>query len=168
MQDRNSNIPGSDYCDEGASSKTKEQAAAAIEELKGRAHDVKEQLAASGKSTVDQLDAQREPAAKTLENAARRLQESGERVSAATSRAASTTADKLQTTADYIREKKWHDSQQLRGLPQGGVELRLKLSSLAEVERWVLSWGGNAVVIRPKELVESVKRAAKRILNPGA
>jgi len=105
MQDRNSNIPGSDYCDEGASSKTKEQAAAAIEELKGRAHDVKEQLAASGKSTVDQLDAQREPAAKTLENAARRMQESGERVSTATSRAASTTADKLQTTADYIREK---------------------------------------------------------------
>src|SRR5215469_1558891 len=105
MQDRNSNIPVSDYCDEGTSSKTTEQATATVEELKGRADDVKEQLAASGKRTVDQLDAQREPAAKTLENAARRLQESGERVSTATSRAASTTADKLQTTADYIREK---------------------------------------------------------------
>jgi proteasome accessory factor B len=68
--------------------------------------------------------------------------------------------------ADFIREKKWHDSQQLRELPHGEVELRLKLSSLAEVERWVLSWGGNATIIRPKELVESVKRAAKRILNP--
>jgi predicted DNA-binding transcriptional regulator YafY len=68
--------------------------------------------------------------------------------------------------ADYIREKKWHDSQQLRELKKGGVELRLTLSSLAEVERWVLSWGGNAVVLRPAELAESVRRAAQRILKP--
>jgi predicted DNA-binding transcriptional regulator YafY len=70
--------------------------------------------------------------------------------------------------ADYIREKKWHDSQQLRELKNGGVELQLKLSSLGEVERWVLSWGGNAVVARPAELAESVRRAAERILQaPG-
>ena len=70
--------------------------------------------------------------------------------------------------ADYIREKKWHDSQQLRELRQGGVELHLKLSSLAEVERWVLSWGGNAVVVRPPALAESVKQAAKKILCSGS
>ena len=67
--------------------------------------------------------------------------------------------------ADYIREKKWHESQQLRELKGGGVELRLKLSSLAEVGRWVLSWGGDAVVVRPAELAESVKQAAQRILR---
>jgi predicted DNA-binding transcriptional regulator YafY len=66
--------------------------------------------------------------------------------------------------ADYIREKKWHDSQQLREL-KSGVELRLKLSSLAEVERWVLSWGGDAIVVKPRELKESVKESAKRILR---
>jgi predicted DNA-binding transcriptional regulator YafY len=66
--------------------------------------------------------------------------------------------------ADYIREKKWHDSQQLRELDNGGVELRLKLSSLLEVERWVLSWGGNASVLRPVELADAVKASAKRIL----
>ena len=55
--------------------------------------------------------------------------------------------------ADYIREKRWHPSQQLRELKRGGVELRLNLSSLAEIERWVLSWGANAVVIKPPELV---------------
>jgi len=70
--------------------------------------------------------------------------------------------------ADYIREKKWHDSQQLRELKNGGVELRMKLSSLAEVERWVLSWGGNASVIRPAQLAESVKQAARRILQTTA
>jgi predicted DNA-binding transcriptional regulator YafY len=67
--------------------------------------------------------------------------------------------------ADYVREKKWHDSQQLREMRGGRVELRLRLSSLAEVERWVLSWGGHAKVIAPKELAESVRSAAKRILH---
>ena len=67
--------------------------------------------------------------------------------------------------ADYIREKKWHESQQLRELKGGGVELRMKLSSLMEIERWVLSWGGNAVVVKPRELVETVRHSAKRILR---
>jgi len=66
--------------------------------------------------------------------------------------------------ADYIREKKWHPSQTLRDLKGGGAELRLKLSSLAEVERWVLSWGGDAQVLKPKELVDSVRAAAQKIL----
>ena len=70
--------------------------------------------------------------------------------------------------ADYIREKKWHDSQQLIELPDGAVELRLKLSSLPEVERWVLSWGGNAVVIAPTELADLVKRSAENILKSQA
>ena len=70
--------------------------------------------------------------------------------------------------ADYIREKKWHDSQQLRELKTGGVELRLKLSSLGEIERWVLSWGGNAVVAQPRELAEAVRKAARKILQTGS
>lgn len=69
------------------------------------------------------------------------------------------------SVADYIREKRWHESQELRALKTGGVELRMKLSSLAEVERWVLSWAGNARVVRPPQLAESVRRAARRILK---
>jgi predicted DNA-binding transcriptional regulator YafY len=67
--------------------------------------------------------------------------------------------------ADYIREKKWHPSQKLRELKNGGVELRMELSSLGEVERWVLGWGGNATVLEPKELAEAVARAAENILK---
>jgi proteasome accessory factor B len=67
--------------------------------------------------------------------------------------------------ADFIREKKWHPSQQLRELKDGGAELKMKLSSLAEVERWVLSWAGEAKVLSPRELAESVRAAAKRILQ---
>jgi proteasome accessory factor B len=67
--------------------------------------------------------------------------------------------------ADYVREKKWHESQQLRELKNGGVELSLKLSSLMEIERWILSWGGDAKVLKPHELAVAVKVAAKRILQ---
>ncbi|MDB6121682.1 MAG: Helix-turn-helix, type 11 domain protein [Pedosphaera sp.] len=70
-----------------------------------------------------------------------------------------------ETVADYIREKKWHDSQQLIELKDGSVELNLKLSSLEEIERWVLSWGGNAVVIKPPELAQMVKKSAENLLK---
>jgi proteasome accessory factor B len=68
-----------------------------------------------------------------------------------------------ENVADYIREKKWHPSQKLRNLPGVGVELRLTLSSIVEVERWVLSWGGDARVIEPRELAEKVRRAGAKI-----
>ena len=67
--------------------------------------------------------------------------------------------------ADYVREKKWHPSQRLRELKGGGVELKLKLSSLAEIERWVLSWGGGAKVLKPRELAEAVRKSARAILK---
>src|SRR5881392_3641440 len=67
--------------------------------------------------------------------------------------------------SDYIREKRWHPSQQLIELEDGGVELRLKLSSLVEIHRWILSWGGHAVAFQPRELVASVRNAARAILE---
>ncbi|HEY3762775.1 MAG TPA: WYL domain-containing protein [Verrucomicrobiae bacterium] len=68
--------------------------------------------------------------------------------------------------ADYIREKKWHESQELRELKGGEVEMKLKLSGLIEIERWILSWGGDAIVIKPKELAEAIKESAQKILKP--
>jgi proteasome accessory factor B len=67
--------------------------------------------------------------------------------------------------ADIIREKKWHESQELRELKDGGAELKLKLSSLVEIERWVLSWGGEAQVEKPEELAAAIKRAAEKMLQ---
>ncbi len=67
--------------------------------------------------------------------------------------------------ADYVREKKWHVSQELRELKNGGVELRLTLSSLVEIQRWILGWGGEAVVAGPPALAKAVANAAKRILE---
>ena len=62
--------------------------------------------------------------------------------------------------AQLIRERRWHASQKIRELPDGGVELSLQLGSLPEVERWILSWGDHAKVVAPPELVESITRIA--------
>ena len=67
--------------------------------------------------------------------------------------------------ADYVREKKWHESQQQRDLRDGGVELTLHLSGLEEVARWVLSWGGDAKVVKPRELAKAVRASACRLLG---
>ncbi|HVY70647.1 MAG TPA: WYL domain-containing protein, partial [Verrucomicrobiae bacterium] len=67
--------------------------------------------------------------------------------------------------ADYIREKKWHSSQELRELEDGSVELSLKLSSIVEVQRWILGWGGECTVVSPPELGENIRSAAQKILS---
>lgn len=71
----------------------------------------------------------------------------------------------LESVADYIREKRWHPSQKLRECDDGSVELTMTLSSLTEVQRWVLGWGGAAVPLEPQELVVGVRAAARRLLG---
>ena len=67
--------------------------------------------------------------------------------------------------ADYVREKRWHPSQELREHKDGSLELRLKLSSLVEIERWILGWGGGVVVMQPAELGERIRAAAEGIVG---
>jgi proteasome accessory factor B len=65
--------------------------------------------------------------------------------------------------ADRVREREWHESQQLRELSAGRVELRMRLGALPEVERWVLGWGAAAEVVGPKELRQRIRTAAEQI-----
>lgn len=62
--------------------------------------------------------------------------------------------------ADLVREREWHESQEMRDLPDGGLELRLRLGALAEIERWVLGWGASAEVIKPAALREKIRATA--------
>lgn len=70
-----------------------------------------------------------------------------------------------ESVADYIREKRWHPSQQLTERPDGGLELRLNLGSLVEIQRWILGWGGHAIAVAPPKLVEGTRRAARDLLS---
>jgi predicted DNA-binding transcriptional regulator YafY len=65
---------------------------------------------------------------------------------------------------DLVRRRQWHGSQDFIELPGSGSQLRLRLSSLAEVESWVLQWGVHATVVRPRLLAERVHRTAAALI----
>ncbi|MFM9079231.1 MAG: WYL domain-containing protein, partial [Opitutaceae bacterium] len=64
---------------------------------------------------------------------------------------------------DRVREREWHESQQVRDLPEGGLELTLRLGALAEVEGWVLGWGTEAEVLQPTELRKRLAVTSARL-----
>lgn len=58
--------------------------------------------------------------------------------------------------AQFIREREWHPTQKLADLPKGRVLLTMKVTGLADVLRWVLSFGAGARALSPPELVKGV------------
>ena len=66
--------------------------------------------------------------------------------------------------ADYIREKKWHETQELRDLKQGAWSCGCGCRAWRRSSAGFLNWAGNAVVVKPPELARSVVESARRIL----
>lgn len=66
--------------------------------------------------------------------------------------------------AQLVRERKWHESQQCKELPNGELELSMSLNSLFEVERWILSWGPHVEVLEPAQLREQILAKAEGIV----
>ncbi|NET57974.1 MAG: WYL domain-containing transcriptional regulator [Symploca sp. SIO2E6] len=60
-------------------------------------------------------------------------------------------------TAPYVRERRWHVSQEIQQHPDGSLTLHLVVGGLQELKRWVLGYGKGAVVLEPPELVEMVR-----------
>ena len=60
--------------------------------------------------------------------------------------------------SSLVRERKWHPTQQVQELGGGRVRLTLRLAGLPEIERWALSWGAHATVIRPDVLRTSMRK----------
>jgi len=67
--------------------------------------------------------------------------------------------------ADDVRGRRLHSSQELKELPNGVLRVRLRLNSLEEVERWVLSMGTHATVIRPDALRERLFKATQELFE---
>ncbi|WP_448527312.1 helix-turn-helix transcriptional regulator [Parathermosynechococcus lividus] len=60
-------------------------------------------------------------------------------------------------TAPYIRERRWHPTQQIEEHADGSLTLRFVARGLNEVKRWVLFYGRGARVLKPPALVKMVK-----------
>ena len=58
--------------------------------------------------------------------------------------------------ARYMRERRWHATQEIEELPDGGLILRLRSGGLDEIKRWVMSYGAHAEVLEPPQLRQVV------------
>ncbi len=67
--------------------------------------------------------------------------------------------------APYIREKRWHPTQELEELPDGAVIFRAKLSGRDEFVGWVMSWSPGAEMMKPKEWRESLVERARGLVG---
>ena len=71
--------------------------------------------------------------------------------------------------ARWIRERRWHATQSIEELPDGGLVLRFRSGGLDEIKRWVLTYGSHAEVLEPPELraavVQEVGRMAEMYLE---
>ena len=58
----------------------------------------------------------------------------------------------------------WHESQEARELPNGGVELRLLIAEPTEIRNWILGWGQECEVVAPVSLRESIRSELENTL----
>jgi predicted DNA-binding transcriptional regulator YafY len=62
-----------------------------------------------------------------------------------------------------VKETRWHPTQSLEELPDGGVMLSMTVASVMEVGRWVRGWGDRCEVIAPPELRAELREEALRL-----
>jgi len=67
--------------------------------------------------------------------------------------------------AQLVRERQWHPQQELKELPRGRLRFEVTVSHLDDIWPWVLSWGAEAKVVRPKELKDLVAEQAVGIVE---
>lgn len=65
--------------------------------------------------------------------------------------------------AYYIRERKWHPSQQIQENEDGSILLHLESAGMAALKRWVLQYASHALVLSPQSLREDIIEEIKKM-----
>lgn len=71
------------------------------------------------------------------------------------------------TRARWVAAEKWHPKQEGKLLEDGSYELKVPYSNDPELLMDILKYGADCQVVDPKELLEKVKKEAKRMLGRG-
>jgi predicted DNA-binding transcriptional regulator YafY len=59
--------------------------------------------------------------------------------------------------AGYIKEKIWHDNQEIVLQKDGSIVFEAKVAGTEEIKFWVMSWGSKAEVLEPQSLREEIR-----------
>ena len=67
--------------------------------------------------------------------------------------------------APLIREVNWHPSQQIQELKDGVLRLEVTVAGWREIGWWVLGWGDEATVVKPKALQTWIVGTARKMVK---
>jgi len=67
--------------------------------------------------------------------------------------------------AEYIREKIWHETQNIETLKDGAIIFEAEVAGIAEIKFWILKWGANARVIEPESLRQAIRAEAEAMVG---
>ena len=67
--------------------------------------------------------------------------------------------------APLIQEVNWHPSQQIQKLKNGVIQFEVTVAGWQEIGWWILSWGDEATVVKPKALQKWIIRTAQKMVK---
>ncbi len=63
-----------------------------------------------------------------------------------------------------VEPREWHPTQRVTRLEDGGIRVEFEITSLTEIQGWVLRWGAGAVVRAPEVLRQRVRDEQRKAL----
>ena len=70
-----------------------------------------------------------------------------------------------QDVAGYIKEKIWHESQQIHPKDDGSIIFEAEVAGTDEIGFWIMTWGSKAEVLEPDSLREEIRSEAEMMAN---
>ena len=67
--------------------------------------------------------------------------------------------------AGYIKEKIWHESQEIHPQDDGSIIFEAEVAGTDEIKFWTMSWGSKAEVLEPEPLRDEIREEAEVILE---
>jgi predicted DNA-binding transcriptional regulator YafY len=67
--------------------------------------------------------------------------------------------------AGYIKEKIWHDTQEIAPQKDGSIIFKAEVAGTQEIKSWVMSWGSKAEVLEPQSLREEIRAESEALLE---
>ncbi len=67
------------------------------------------------------------------------------------------------SAARFIRERQWHESQEIEERKDRSLVLTLTVNHLLEIKRWILSWGVGAQVLEPDILRQELRKESQQM-----
>jgi predicted DNA-binding transcriptional regulator YafY len=67
--------------------------------------------------------------------------------------------------AGYIKEKIWHDTQEIVSQKDGSIIFEAEVAGTEEIKFWVMSWGSKAEALQPESLREEIRLDAEKIVD---